>query len=207
MDKTKLTDAWLETSTDLLKEAQANFKTMQQGWWIFAKSIHDIKKSKAYEVAGHSTFREYCEKEFPAISYTTLFKFVAIIEYWQGTIENKMAKDKDFILPAYETCYSISAISPETLSKSEVEKLKKAVIESNMTYSEVRAKIHNLSSKPAAAEDMGALDLLCLMADNLSAKLDKIRAPKKKTISLKKLISALENLKEKCEAFISSADL
>lgn len=207
--KTRITEKQNDSSEHLLREAKVNFKQMQRGWWSFARSIHDIKKEKAYEMAGYESFRDYCEKEFPTMNYVTLFKYVAIVEYWQDTIETKMAKDPNFTLPAYETCYSISTLQLDKVSKDNVNKLKKQVIDSKITYSSLREKIKGLTTEGTEDESSSGFehfDAMRIAADDLTQKLKRTEVIKRTSSSLRKLLGSLETLATECDRFIAMSN-
>lgn len=207
----KLIEAWKKTSVDLLQEAKTNYRQMQRGWWFFAKCVHEIKKSKAYETSGFETFKEFCEKEYAAISYTTMFKYVSIVEHWQSIIDMKLSKNPNFSLPAYETCYSVLTISKDEVPEEEINKLKKQVIDSRITYSEVRKKVKDLRPQPTHEEneqqetednECDTPGELINMADMF---LEALRTFDKTSLPAKQLKFVKASLKEvvnECEKFI-----
>lgn len=203
----KLIEAWKKTSVDLMQEAKTNYRQMQRGWWFFAKSIYDIKKSKAYEASGYENFKQYCEKEYPGVAYTTMFKYASIVKDWQKTIDLKLSKNPNFSLPAYETCYSVSALSSDKVPEEEINKLKRQVIEARIPFAEVRKRIKALKPEvkdESASAVIGIQDVneLVHMVDVF---LDTLRGFDKASLTskeLKRFTASLEEMVNECEKVI-----
>jgi hypothetical protein len=130
----------------LVENARDQFLNMQNSWWSFAKIIFQIKETEAFRAVAE-TFKDYCGKEFPSMSYETLTKFCHIVENFQDTIDHRIEKDPDYSLPAYESCYRLTTLKEEVVPKEEISKLKKSVLDGKMTYASLKDRIKEVMSK------------------------------------------------------------
>jgi archaellum component FlaC len=130
----------------LVENAREQFLNMQNSWWSFAKIIYQIKETEAFRAVA-DTFKDYCGKEFPSMSYETLTKFCHIVENFQDVIDHRIEKDPDYSLPAYESCYRLTTLKPEAVPKEEISKLKKSVLDGKMTYASLKDRIKEVMSK------------------------------------------------------------
>lgn len=130
----------------MVKNAREQFLSMQNSWWNFAKIIFDIRETEAFRAIA-PTFKDYCNKEFPTMSYETLTKFCHIVESFGDTIDHRIEKDPDYSLPAYESCYRLTTLKSEVVPKEEISKLKKSVLDGKMTYASLKERIKEVMSK------------------------------------------------------------
>lgn len=130
----------------LVNNAREQFLNMQNSWWNFAKIIYQIRETEAFRAVA-DTFKDYCNKEFPTMSYETLTKFCHIVESFQDTIDHRIEKNPDYSLPAYESCYRLTTLKPEIVPKEEISKLKKSVLDGKMTYASLKERIREVMSK------------------------------------------------------------
>jgi hypothetical protein len=130
----------------LVENAREQFLNMQNSWWSFAKIIYQIKETEAFRAVA-DTFKDYCGKEFPSMSYETLTKFCHIVENFQDVIDHRIEKDPDYSLPAYESCYRLTTLKPEVVPKEEISKLKKSVLDGKMTYASLKDRIKEVMSR------------------------------------------------------------
>jgi len=134
----------LETEEDILERAREFFVNMQKSWWEFAKLIHAIKEGETFRVKGFETFRDYCESDYPETNYKTIMKFCTIVDTWGKAIDSKIAKDANYTLPAYESCYTVISVKDGILPKEDLDKLKRDVLEKKVSYHKLREKMKDL---------------------------------------------------------------
>ncbi len=174
----------MESKAHLLTIAKEQFANMQRSWWYFAKAMGEIRKDKIYKGLGYQNFKLFCEKEYPTANYLTLVKFTAIVDTWKDVIDAKLSKDSNFKLPSYESCYLLSAIPTDSpLPKEEVQKLRKQVLDSKVSYHGLRDKLKKLggvpvpeihvSTPPLNAPTIGELNFLIMRANYLAETLPK----------------------------------
>jgi hypothetical protein len=132
------------TEEDVLSRARELFTSMQKSWWEFAKLIYTIREGETYKVKGFDTFRDYCESDYPETNYKTIVKFCTIVDSWGKSIDAKFARDENFSLPAYESCYAVISVKDGILPKEEVDRLKKDVLEKKLSYHKLREKMKDL---------------------------------------------------------------
>lgn len=128
----------------VLDQARELFSTMQKSWWEFAKLIYSIKEGELFKVKGYETFKDYCEADYTEVNYKTILKFCTIVENWGKHIESKIAKDAEYRIPAYESCYAVISVKEGSLPKEDVDKLKRDVLEKKLSYHRLREKMKEL---------------------------------------------------------------
>lgn len=131
----------------VIEQARQNFGSMQRSWYDFAKSVYMIRESEFYKKAGvASTFQEYVEIEFPTVSLSTMSRFMVIVEKWGESIESRLKKDENYILPAYDSCYHLAS-KESRIPKEDFSKLKKAVLDNKMSVSRLLDNIKEYIKK------------------------------------------------------------
>jgi len=136
----KIENSVKERGRDLIVVARNHYGNMARSWWQFAKAVALIKESRSYEVEGHDSFKEWCQKEYPTINEKTLLKLSLIVEEWYEPIENRLEKDEAFKLPAYESCYRIVS-AKDRLPAAEVSRLKKELLDEKLSFHTLVEKI------------------------------------------------------------------
>jgi hypothetical protein len=137
---------------DLVIYARQSFGQMQRNWWEFAKSIYKIREEQAYSKEflgaedGHNTFKDFCFQEYPTVDLSTIYKFCSIVEDWKDLMDSKIKKDPLFELPSYESCYRLSVVK-NSLAKEELSRLRKALIDSNISYRGLQEQLKDLVSR------------------------------------------------------------
>jgi hypothetical protein len=142
----KLAEKKPTEAMSLIEQARMHFGQMQNSWWQFAKSIHAIKDKEAFKEAGYENFKFFCQGEYPTMNYVTIVKFMAIVESMQEAIESRLKDDK-YRLPSYEACYTIVSVKDPVIPKEEISKLRKAVLDSKLSYMAIREKLKELMKK------------------------------------------------------------
>jgi len=126
-------------SKGLIETARKHFGQMQKSWFYFAQSISLIKETESFK-SSDATFKEFCAREYPTVSFATIGKFIAIVESWGEAIESRMKKDSDYRLPAYESFYQLVTVE-DKVPKEELSKLRKSVLDSKTSYATLREKL------------------------------------------------------------------
>lgn len=131
----------------VIEYARKSFGSMQRSWFDFAKSVYMIRETESYKKAGVApTFAEYCEKEFPTVSPSTMTRFMVIVEKWGEAIESRLKKDENYILPAYDSCYQLAS-KESRIPKEEFSKLKKAVLDNKLSVGRLLESIKDYIKK------------------------------------------------------------
>lgn len=128
----------------ILERVKESFQKMQKSWWEFAKLIYEVRETESYKLGGYETFKEYCEEELPSTNFKSIMKFVTVVEIMGKSIEAKLEKDKSYALPAYEACYTLSAMREGAMSKEDMSRLKRDVLERKLSYHKLRDRIKEL---------------------------------------------------------------
>ena len=131
--------ALIKEAHERLDQARRYYGEMQRSWFYFARTIKAIRDSRDFDEE-YSSFQEFCEKEFSTVNYSTISKFITIVETWGKAIEGKLDKDKDFQLPAYETCYTLST-AKDKIDEEDFTRLKKQILDHKMSYYTLRAEL------------------------------------------------------------------
>jgi len=117
----------------LLGEAREAYKNFQHSWFRFAKKVTQVQKAEdSWINAGYDTFKDYCVAEFPDVSYTTILKFVRVIESMGTALEARLTKTPEKKFPGFTACYEFLNVQ-DKLPKDEVPKIRKDVIEGNLS--------------------------------------------------------------------------
>jgi hypothetical protein len=125
-----------------LKVAREAYRQMQKNWFIFAKEIREIRDSHDHDIFGVESFQKLCEREFPLASYSTISKFIQIVEKLGDQIEVRLKKD-DYLLPTYETCYQLTTVESK-IKTEEYSKLKKQILDEKITVKNFRDKLKDM---------------------------------------------------------------
>lgn len=129
-----------------LDQAHAYYGQMQRHWFMFAKEIRAIRDEHDCDILGVESFQKLCEREFPLLSYSTISKFIQIVEKLGDQIDTRIGKKSDYILPAYETCYQLTAAESKVKAE-EYTKLKKQILDDNkLTVRAFRERLKDLLS-------------------------------------------------------------
>ena len=134
----------------VIQSARVHYSNMQKSWWNFANAIYEIYVSKVFLEAGFATFKDFCLQEYPSANYTTVVKFLKIVENIGPQIESKIKKDKDYHIPAYEACYILTTLRDDRIEKEEITKLKKATLESSISLLALQERLKTLVKTKAA---------------------------------------------------------
>jgi hypothetical protein len=138
-----------DIAENLIATAQECFGQMQRSWWGFAKSLHYIKTTRymdgkiekfVYEKVAEN-FKDFCEKEYPSLSYQTIFKLVSVVEKMGESIEARIKKDDDYQPPSYDACYQLTTLKEDKVPKEEFSKLKKMVLDNKMSFQKLRDEL------------------------------------------------------------------
>lgn len=128
---------------ELMEAAKAGFKDLQLSWFKFAKAIWMIRSLEAYKEK-YDTFKDYCEKEFPSMEYSTLVKYCIVAENFSSAIEEKFKKDENYVLPSYHSFYLVASVKDADLMKEEVSKYRKMVLDARIGFHTLRQKLKEL---------------------------------------------------------------
>jgi len=123
----------------LVSAARVHFGQMQKSWFYFAKSISLIKSTGGF-LKFDPTFREFCEREYATVNYSTILKFIAIVDSWGTAIESRLKKDENYILPAYESFYQLTTVQGR-VPEAELSRLRKEVLDSRLGYHSLRERL------------------------------------------------------------------
>lgn len=129
-------------SSSIMEEARAAYKTLQVSWYTFAKRLKEIRDAKLWENTGFADFSALCRAEFSAIPTSTISKFIRVVEEFGVVLEARMNKGIK-VLPSYDALYDV-AVNEAKLPKDESARLRKAVVDGEITQLEVREKIRSL---------------------------------------------------------------
>lgn len=125
-----------------LRLAQDYYSQMQRNWFQFAKEIKEIRDNHYYEALRCESFQKLCEREFPSVHFTTIVKFIHIVEALGEQLEKKM-ENPEYQLPAYDTCYRLTT-AESRLKKEDFTKLKKGILENKFTVRAFREQLAEL---------------------------------------------------------------
>lgn len=131
----------------LVERAKSCYIGMQRSWWEFAKAITQIQQTESYADVGFESLRDFCEHEYPTLNFSTITKYTKIVENFHDAIEARIAKEPEYKLPAYESCYMIGALKEDSAPKEEVAKLRKAILDNKISYYGLRDKLSEIIAK------------------------------------------------------------
>lgn len=137
---------------ELREVAQRHFSEMQISWFKFASVIKVIKDNKEYEAFGYSSFKAYCEDDFPSIDYNVIIKIVKVVTVLGSEIREKLSKDESYKLPAYESCYKLTTLD-DRIDKKELKNLKKKVLSGGLSYQKLKDALKVITDKKASELD------------------------------------------------------
>jgi len=139
----------------LRDEARMAYGNFQKSWYEFAKVVAHIHNNDIWTTLGHETFKAYCQEEFRDIGYTTIFKFIQVVNSWGDAIEDRLKKNPHQLLPSYETCYTLTA-AQDRFPKAEVPKLRKQVLDGKVTVRDMRERVADLRGESNRKDDDAA---------------------------------------------------
>jgi hypothetical protein len=127
--------------TEMRNRARVAYSDFRKSWVGFANALADIKKTISWKELDYDSFKDFCVHEFVDVKFSAISKLVAIVEdNWVPALEAKLKADPNALLPSYETCYQLTA-SQDKLPKAAVPKLRKAVVDGEMTTLDMRKKL------------------------------------------------------------------
>lgn len=126
----------------ILQDARDGFLAMQKSWYLFAKSMHHISTGECYKSAGHESFKDYIEKEFPTLNYDTVLKYVNVVESWGVTIEARIKREPNYLPPTCESCYTLITVEKrKEIPKEEYSRIKKLLLDNQLSYLKLRSAL------------------------------------------------------------------
>ena len=94
--------------TDLIiNKCREYYTNVQKTWYMFAKSLKEVRDKDIYKAHGSLNLKEFCSKEFPSINYGTIIKTIKVVERFGDLIDAKLNDNPSYTLPAYESCYQL----------------------------------------------------------------------------------------------------
>jgi len=153
---TKTVSSDLKAAELRQEEARVHFNDMQRSWFFFAKALCDIRTKELYKILGKDSFKDFCNDEYPTISWSTIFKYISIVENWGKAIEARLSADKNWRLPAYESCYKLVVLE-DKMPKEELAKLRKEVLDSKLSYHSLVDRLKSFAEK-AREKDRAEVD-------------------------------------------------
>jgi hypothetical protein len=115
---------------------------MQRDWFMFAKQVKEIRDKNYADYLGDESFLKLCEREFPQVSYTTISKFILIVERLGDQIERRLEKD-EYRLPSYTSCYQLTTIESK-VKDEDFTKLRKQLLDEKLTEKSFRERVQEL---------------------------------------------------------------
>jgi len=129
----------------LRKQAREAYGRFQRGWFEFAKAVTAVHDTEAWGHMGYENFKEYCHEEFVDLDYSNIVKFVRIVKgYWGKAIESRLKKDPAADLPAWDTCYQLTA-AEQRFPKEQIPKLRKEVLDGKISGRQMREQVRSLA--------------------------------------------------------------
>jgi hypothetical protein len=152
---TTLTEKLDDGIVELRAEAKESYKQFQRSWYEFALAITKMHETESWRALDFNTFKDYCLADFSDISYSSITKFVKIIKSGVGSsIGTRIKKKKDYVLPSYEACYLLT-VSEDVLPKSDVPKIRKGVMDRDISVKELKETIRE-NKAPAETVEIEA---------------------------------------------------
>jgi len=130
------------TYEQLREAAKNSYNKMKKSWFSFARAIAVIHETEAWKDYGYDSFKEFVMNEYRDMNYMTIVKFIKIVEAYGKEIEARLKKDPDADIAAYESFYALSSAA-KNLSKTDVTRLKKQLVDANVTYKKIREEINS----------------------------------------------------------------
>lgn len=147
----------IQKAEDLRRGARTAYSRLQKSWFVFAKVVAEIHDSEAWASVGYASFKEYCVEEFKDLDYTTVSKFVKVVQSWGKVIEKKLEKDPQACLPAWDTCYTLT--SSESKFPSDIlPKLRKDVLDGKISARTMRQKVKEILEKEDNEKSKAVVD-------------------------------------------------
>jgi hypothetical protein len=156
----KIKKSTKEEGSELVDLAKKHYGDMARCWWEFAKTMALIKETKAYESKGYNSFKDWCLNEYPSLNEKVLLKLSLIVNEWFDVIEARLKKDRNFVLPSYETCYRLAAAArSDDLPEEDISKLKKEVLDEKLSFHGLIEKIKSKTKSSSDEPDSKASDI------------------------------------------------
>jgi len=96
-----------EETEVIINKCREYYTNVQKTWYMFAKSLREIRDKDIYKAHGSLNLKEFCSKEFPSINYGTIIKTIKVVEKFGHLIDEKLSDNPSYTLPAYESCYQL----------------------------------------------------------------------------------------------------
>jgi hypothetical protein len=133
------------SDANLIELARSIYKRIYQSWLDFALCIFEIKKKEIWKKE-HEDMKSFCEENFPDMSYSVIVKLLAVAEDWGLAIHMMKKKKPDMVLPAYSTCYELTA-HKEYIKEDELARLRKDILERKLYLGGLQERLKEIVKK------------------------------------------------------------
>ena len=142
--------------------AREHLLQMHKNWFLFAKQLKQIRDERDEEKLKVESFRKLCEREFPTVDISHIYKMIMVVEKMGTEIERRL-KNPTYLVPSSDACYyltTLKRVNPDgtvqlKVPETEYDKLQKELLDSGigsptkserLGYTRFRARIKELIS-------------------------------------------------------------
>jgi hypothetical protein len=156
MAKGELVESTEETDK-LVEQVRQYYRNVQKTWFYFAKALKEIRDTEAFRAYDTASFKDFCVKEFPSLNYTTIIKTIKVVENFGHIIEEKLNKDPNYTLPAYESCYQLVNIE-DKIPKKKHKELTLKIFDGKLSFHRFRNEVKTIIDTERAKARVGVTE-------------------------------------------------
>lgn len=132
-----------EETDEIILRCRNYYRNVQKTWYMFAKSLKEVKDKEIYRAHGTLNLKEFCAREFPSINYGTIVKTIKVVEKFGPLIDAKLKDDPTYTLPAYESCYQLINAEDKIPTKKHKDLVKK-IFDGKVSFYRFREEMKRL---------------------------------------------------------------
>lgn len=164
----------VEVAKNLRGTAHGHYVRMQREWFLFARTITTVQKTRAYLKLGLDSFRAYCLAEYPELSYVQLTKMITVVKAFGPALEERWRAAPEEPMPTLEALYVVAAAKhkfhDDKIATREIGNLAAKVINNEMSFSRLKEKLTALRrERKAEATDAAINDLVAELEKDIVA--------------------------------------
>ena len=144
-----------ETESQRLRgECRDECTQMQHGWFRFGRKLYEVKQKDAFKGMGFSSFKDFCETDYPQFEYSHLNRMALTADEFGGIIETHLRDKPSEPIPSLDSLYALktaqtkAAGSEDAKGQRKITGLLGKVMDGDLSYHGLRSELQSI--KPVA---------------------------------------------------------
>lgn len=142
-----------DETEEVVNRCREYYTSVQKTWYMFAKSLKEIRDKEIFRTCGSLNLKDFCGKEFPSINYGTIIKTIKVVERFGDMIDARLSEDPKYTLPAYESCYQLINAEGRIPAKKHKDLVKK-IFDGKVSFYRFREEMKKIIQVENEREDV-----------------------------------------------------